>query len=472
MVFLPKKSSGNHEGVDFYEPANTRPLSIVNCDNRLMASAMRLRIEPILQTVVSSDQQGFLCGRSLLKNIIDIDDQMRAAALAGGFPAAIFFDFAAAFPSISQDFLFTTLRDIGLPRETVQFIKNLYFENKCLIAMGGEKFEGFCVTAGIRQGCPLSPLLFAVVADLLLRRLKNKFPNSMRRAYADDLAMVLPDVLKEGGHILDCFNDYHRVSGLKLNMGKVVIVPLWRPDPRTYVGRYRQGPSFIGPFNSNAAIIKNAIIQLFPGWGPAIVTSKAKYLGFTIGPEAGDDTWTDTYNKTLKRVDAWQRVGCSLFYTITLYNVYILSTFSFICQLINPPGEWEKQEALLLRRLIKGPWMWAGPEIFKELKNSLHFPREAGDLRSIAKAAQFRVACNEFKAEGGLLIQNRVACTEAQKRSSKSIHLYNHWGNWLDGGFSAQLLENYKMLGEAPHRINQLNIESTLSKDPPPDHGT
>ena len=51
--------------------------------------------------VVSPEQQGFLGGRSLLTNVMDIDDAMRRAALGGDCFAAIVFDFRAAFPSIS-----------------------------------------------------------------------------------------------------------------------------------------------------------------------------------------------------------------------------------------------------------------------------------------------------------------------------------------------------------------------------------
>jgi len=215
-----------------------------------MANAVRIRIEPILQRAVSPEQQGFLCNRSLLKNIIDVEDMMRIKALEGGFPAAVFFDFAAAFPSISQEYLLEVLQDLGLPMETINFITNLYRMNECQVSMGGDKFQGFQITAGIRQGCPLSPLLFAIVADIMLRRLKDKFPSAMRRAYADDLAMVIPNIFEAGGSILNCFMDYKRVSGLTLNMSKVIIVPLWIPHPRSFKGTHRDGPNFIGPFNS------------------------------------------------------------------------------------------------------------------------------------------------------------------------------------------------------------------------------
>ena len=96
------------------------------------------------------------------------------------------------------------------------------------LCWGSARFKGFDISRGIRQGCPLSPLLFAMATDLMLRRLQRHFPTSCARAWADDLAMILPTA-EEHLHNLQCFfQDFGSMSGLHLNIGKTMIVPLFR----------------------------------------------------------------------------------------------------------------------------------------------------------------------------------------------------------------------------------------------------
>ncbi len=73
----------------------------------------------------------------------------------------------------------------------MNFIRVLYADCQCEIIVGARRHPGFRLSAGIRQGCPLSPLLFALVGDLWLRRLKRLLPEARIRAYADDIAVVL-----------------------------------------------------------------------------------------------------------------------------------------------------------------------------------------------------------------------------------------------------------------------------------------
>jgi hypothetical protein len=79
--------------------------------------------------------------------------------------------------------------------------------------------------SGIRQGCPLSPLLFALVADLLLRRLQRKLEGAVIRAYADNIAVVVPDLQRALPILAEMFAQFASFSGL-LNMHKTHLIPL------------------------------------------------------------------------------------------------------------------------------------------------------------------------------------------------------------------------------------------------------
>eukprot|EP00972_Heterocapsa_arctica_P106201 15644866-Heterocapsa_arctica.AAC.1 len=166
MACLPKVPVGvTEEGDDIYDAANTRPLSIGNTDNRLMCSAARLRWEAIFGRWVSQSQKGFLRGRSMLSNVLTIDNEAMRVSLQCGTGAIVLFDFKAAFPSIEREFMLKTLRWLGVPERQIRFLETMYHHTKVKIRAAGGEGGWFDMTRGIRQGCPLSPLIFAVVVD-------------------------------------------------------------------------------------------------------------------------------------------------------------------------------------------------------------------------------------------------------------------------------------------------------------------
>lgn len=89
-VFLPSKRGG------------VRPLNVTNSDNRLLASAIRITLELVIEPLITLDQRGFLSGPSMLANLLDVDEAMLHTTTQGEKGVAFFFDFAAAFPSQSM----------------------------------------------------------------------------------------------------------------------------------------------------------------------------------------------------------------------------------------------------------------------------------------------------------------------------------------------------------------------------------
>ena len=137
----------------------------------------------------------------MLSNLADMDEGMQAAALSEERAAAVLFDFAAAFPSVSRELMREMFASLGCPQLLLQFICALHYDATCLIPAGGARFAGFRMVPGIRQGRPLSPRLCAVAVDVLLRRIAHALPRALARACADDFAVAPPRRRARGGDV-------------------------------------------------------------------------------------------------------------------------------------------------------------------------------------------------------------------------------------------------------------------------------
>ena len=333
MVFLPKGDGLLPDGRTGHAPSDTRPLNIVNSDNRLLAAAVRFCVEEPLSTMITVDQQGFVPGRSMLSNVVDIDEIMMLTALSQPRGSAGFFDFQAAFPSVAHDFLMAALRAAGLPGWLTRFVEYLYEHNNCKMVVGGKLHTGFSSHAGIRQGCPLSPILFAVAVDVLLRRLRAKVPGVELRAFADDVAAVVSDLMLSVPSLHTVFHEFGRLSGLRLNLPKTVMVPLFLGD---------------------RGAIAQEVIRDRPGWGGLRVADHAKYLGFVLGPGRGCKAYDKALSKYLDRAASWGKAGGGLFATAVAYSSYVASVVSFLIQLDGLPPRWPAVEAEAFRALVPG----------------------------------------------------------------------------------------------------------------------
>ena len=221
LCCLPKKPYGTDpEQGEFYRGEDTRPLALVNTDNRIIASAARVAWEPLLSKYISNAQQGFLKGRQMINNIIEVDYDSMTVSLKCEKGMLVLFDFKAAFPSVAHSFLRTSLSSIGLPEHAIRLIDALYDNNHCNISFQGNIYEGFDMQCGVRQGCPISPLLFAASVDVLLRILTKRIPGGTYKAFADDIGAIFQNWDVDSVIAESIFSEFAEMSGLKLNIEK------------------------------------------------------------------------------------------------------------------------------------------------------------------------------------------------------------------------------------------------------------
>ena len=415
LCCLPKKVSGHDAAVgDYYDPQNTRPLSLVNTDNRLIANAYRLVIEPLANEWVSKMQQGFLQGRSLLGNVVDIDFATMRVSLRHRRGMLVLFDFEAAFPSMSQEFLMESLRVLEFPPEVLQAISCLYTNNQHILKLKGGCFPSITATSGVRQGCPLSPLLFVICVDALLRRLESRFPDCCIRAYADDNAMVVTDFLRDGRALLAIYKEFEAVSNLKLNLPKTVLIPLWPCKMQEWKG--------------------NVLHDALPEWCRCDVATWSRYLGFAVGPGRDNHSWDKPLEKYRERAKLWSQQHLGMHYAAHSYNAFTLPTLSFVWQLENVPEYAFQEEDRILRSLTKGPGKWRISSDLYHLHQHFGQARSFKSVEHVALAAKLRLF-----VLGGLQIQERVFDLRRAQHQTDFLDRVVCWNSWYDSSYPLTL---------------------------------
>ena len=83
-------------------------------------------------------------------------------------------DAEKAFHKIQHPFLIDTLQSVGIEGTFLNLIKTIYEKPTANIILNGEKLEAFPLRPGVRQGCPLSPLLFIIVLEVLATAIRQQ----------------------------------------------------------------------------------------------------------------------------------------------------------------------------------------------------------------------------------------------------------------------------------------------------------
>ncbi len=150
------------EDKDKQECGNYRPISVLNLDYELFASISARRLERILPDLIHLDQTGFIQQRQTLDNIrrtlhiLDQTNKNKTRSLIAGLDAE------KAFASVRWEFLYKVMGKFGLHDYFVRIIQSLYNKPMARVKINGDLSDFFVMERGTRQGCPISPLLFAL----------------------------------------------------------------------------------------------------------------------------------------------------------------------------------------------------------------------------------------------------------------------------------------------------------------------
>ena len=218
------------------DPKNYRGISLLCVIGKLFTKVLnnRLVLWAERNNKIDDAQGAYRKGRSTIDHIFSLSAiiQKYLAKRGGRFYVA-FVDFSAAFDSVPHSHLWYRLIQDGIHGRIINVIRSLYSNLKSCLKVPYGLTEYFACVVGTRQGCMISPFLFILYLNELVRllrdyqcpsiRIDNDFPDFSMLMYADDIALCNDTVgrLQRSIDILGIFCDKY---GLKVNMSKTNVI--------------------------------------------------------------------------------------------------------------------------------------------------------------------------------------------------------------------------------------------------------
>ena len=197
-------------------------------DLKIASKAIAKRIEPTLPNLIHSDQTGFVKGRCIGEYIRLINDIMDYTSLQNLPGILMSLDFRKAFDSIEWPFIMKTPDHLNFGRGIKRWVNIFYTNIESAVQNNGFITSWFKPSKGVRQGCPLSPYLFILSAEVLSNKIRQEsnvrgikvFGKEIKLSqFADDTTLFNVDI-ESLERALKIVGDFGRIAGLSLNVKK------------------------------------------------------------------------------------------------------------------------------------------------------------------------------------------------------------------------------------------------------------
>ena len=166
IIKLPKKG-------DLSECKNWRGIQLVFLPSKIFTRIILERIRAAVDEKLRDEQAGFRAGRSCVDQIGTLRIIIEQSLLWQSPLYVNFIGFRKAFDTVDREVTWRILRHYGIPLKMVKIIQKLYEDTACHVIHNTSVSEPFKVNTEVRQGCLLSPLIFTLVIDWVIRTAMN-----------------------------------------------------------------------------------------------------------------------------------------------------------------------------------------------------------------------------------------------------------------------------------------------------------
>ena len=193
IVTLPKQG-------DLTLLKNWRPLSMLNTDYKILTKMLSNRLAKVLPIIIHEDHTCSVKGRVIQENLSIIRDIIYYANKTKDNIALVSLDQMKAFDKVDWNFLERILKKFNFGPDFIRWVRIIQTNITSSVKVNGNISEQFEIKQGVRQGCPLSPLLYLLYAEILAENIrKNEGIKGVKidetefkiSLYADDTTLFL-----------------------------------------------------------------------------------------------------------------------------------------------------------------------------------------------------------------------------------------------------------------------------------------
>ncbi|CAJ2656345.1 unnamed protein product [Trifolium pratense] len=301
LTLVPKK---DHPQV----LSDYRPICLVGCLYKILSKVLAARLKKVIGKLISDCQTTFVPNRQILDGVLVVNELIDFAKRRKDNCLLLKVDFERAYDTVNWNFLEYMMRRMGFAQRWLKWMRACIFTSFMSVLVNGSPTADFVVGKGLRQGDPLSPFLFLIVAEGLTRLMQKAVDNGNYHGFkvhddlqfhtlqfADDTVLVGEGKWENLWSLKTVLRSFELVSGLKVNFYKSKLYGINLDDN----------------FLSAASSFLHCEVESIP----------FRFLGIPVGANPRRKvTWNPIVEAMKKRLNTWSGRNLSFGGRVTLIN--------------------------------------------------------------------------------------------------------------------------------------------------------